>query len=140
MMKISDREINSISDWLGGKLPEGSTKDREARRALAKVLRSTLPLDLGFRCALADLIDPDDLPLWLVFKRPRGRTRSINGRRVAAVIWHDIQAGWPKEAAYHHAVEKLGVSLRTAKKAYKAWEKVFAKDGSRLKGLTRIED
>jgi len=92
---------------------------------------------------LADLIDPDtrdDLSRWLVFKRPPGRTKSVNDRNVAAVIWDRIQAGDKKEAAYQHAVDTLGVSLRTAKEYYKAWEKVFTEHGSKLKGLIRIED
>jgi hypothetical protein len=92
---------------------------------------------------LADLIDPDmrnDLSLWLVFKRPPGRTKSVDDRNVAAVVWHRVQAGDQKEAAYQHAVDTLGVSLRTAKKAYKKWEPHFTAHGSRLKGLTRIED
>ena len=141
-MSIGDHEIKNISDWLDGKFTEGSAKDLEARRTLAKVLRHG-PLALSLRVRLANLIDPDmrdDLSLWLVFKRPRGRTKSVDDRNVAAGIWHRIQAKKdPKEAAYQHAVDTLGVSLRTAKKAYKTWEKHFADYGSKLKGLTRTE-
>ena len=141
-MTIGDRELASIIDWLGGKFKEDSADDLKTRRALAKVLRHG-PLDLGLRCMMADVIDPDIrdiLSLWLVFKRPPGRTKSIDDRNVAAVIWHRIQAGDQKEAAYQHAVDTLGVSLRTAKEHYKAWEKLFTEHGSKLKGLTRIED
>jgi hypothetical protein len=139
---VSEHEIASIIEWLGGELEEGSDKDKEARRALAKVLRWG-PWDRSLLCALADLIDSDeetreDLGLWLVFRRPPGRAKTVNERLVAAVAWEWIQAGHPREAAYQHAVEELGVSLRTAKKALKAWENHFVRDGARLKGLTRI--
>jgi hypothetical protein len=141
MMKISEHDVASIIDWLAGNFKEGSADDLKARRALAEVLRYG-PLDPGLRFILADLIDPemrDDLSLWLVFKRPPGRTKSVDYRNVAAVIWERIQAGDPKEAAYQHAVDTQNVKLTVAKKAYKEWQGHFRTHGSKLKGLTRIK-
>jgi hypothetical protein len=142
MMTTSDREITSIVDWLDGKFKEDSAADLEARRVLAKVLRHGR-LDRGLRFLLAELIEIDPDPRkresqWLVFKRPPGRPKSVDDRNVAAVIWRRIQTGDQKKAAYWHAVDKLGVSLRTARKCYRQWEKHFANHGSKLKKLTRI--
>ncbi|SRR6266481_1244642 len=140
MMKISEHDVASIIDWLAGNLKEGSADDLKARRALAKVLRHG-PVDRGLLFILADLIDPDmrdDMERWLVFKRPPGRTKSVDDRNVAAVIWERIQAGDKKEAAYQHAVDTQNVRLTAAKKAYKKWEESFRTFGPKLKGLTRI--
>ena len=90
---------------------------------------------------LAAAIDPDTrdtVSRWLVFKRPPGRTKSVDDRNVASVIWHRIQAGDPKDAAYQHAVDTQNVKLTAAKKAYKKWEESFRTFGPKLKGLTRI--
>jgi hypothetical protein len=87
-MAIGDHEIKSIVDWLGGKFKEGSADDLKARRTLARALRDR-PLDRDLLFMLADLIDPDqrgDMGLWLVFKRPPGRRKTTNWRRVAAII------------------------------------------------------
>ena len=40
-------------------LKEDGAKEKEARRALARRLRTARPLDLGMRHLLADLLDPD---------------------------------------------------------------------------------
>jgi hypothetical protein len=40
-------------------LKDGSPEELEARRALARMLRSSQPLDLGLKGVLADLVDPD---------------------------------------------------------------------------------
>ena len=108
-MKISDQEIRSVIDWLAGKFKEGSVKDLAARRALAQVLRRE-KLDTGLRYALANLIDPDqqdDLGLWLVFKRAQGRKKTIDWRKVAAIIWKQVKAGIKKEVAVADAMKKL---------------------------------
>ena len=104
-MTISKGDITGIIDWLGGKFKEGSPADLKARRALADVLRYE-PRDQGLMSTLADLIDPDrreDVGLWLMFKRPRGnRSKRINWRRVAAIIWHENRRGQKAEGCGQH--------------------------------------
>jgi hypothetical protein len=139
MMAISDQEIAAIVGWLDGKPKEGSAEDLAGRRALAKVLRYG-PLDRGLLFMLADLIDPDsrdDIGQWLVFKRARGRSKTVNSRQVAAVVWHQVKARCKREAAYEHAKETLGVSFSAAEKAFAQWADVFNKSATTLKGITR---
>ena len=141
-MSVSDQELESILDWLDGGLKEGSAADLESRRAIAKVLRHE-PLALSIRVRLANLIDPDmrnTQQQWLVFKRARGRRKTVNDRQVAAVVWERVKAGDKMEAAYQHAVDTLGVSFSTAEKAFAQWEEWFDRDASRIKGLTRTTE
>jgi hypothetical protein len=141
-MAIGDQEVKAIIDWLAGKFKEGSAEDLKARRALAEVLRHER-LDMGFRQMIADLIDPDqrdDLGLWLVFKRAQGRQKTMDRRRVAAIIWEQVNAGIKKESAVAEAMKKCGVKSRDkALAAYKEWKPHFEKSGSKLKGLTRTD-
>jgi hypothetical protein len=141
-MTVSDQDVKAIIDWLTGKLKEGSVEDLSARRALAEVLRHER-LDMGLRYALADLIDPDqrdDLGLWLVFKRAQGRKQTTNWRRVAAIIWKEVNAGTKKEAAVAEAMGKCGVKSRAkALAAYNEWKPIFEKHGAQLKALTSID-
>jgi len=142
-MKINDRVIACISEWLDGKLKEGSTDDLKARRALAKALRYGPP-DRGLLFMLAGVIDPDcrdDLSFWLVFKRqPGNRSKSIDHRRVAAIIWHELRAGKRQKAAVSIAMEKCGVGSRDkALAAYNRWKPIFEKWGPKMKALTKID-
>jgi hypothetical protein len=141
MTTISAHEVKALAEWLGGESKDGSTEDLEGRRALAKVLRHG-PLDLGVRCMLANLIDPDttdDAGVRLVFKRAPGRARTMDRRRVAAIIWHEIRAGIKKESAVARAMGECNVSRSKALEAYKEWKPAFEKYGSKLKALTRTD-
>jgi hypothetical protein len=141
-MTISDQEVKAIIDWLTGKFKEGSAEDLKARRELAKVLRHG-PLDRNLLRILADLIDPDqrdDLGLWLIFKRAQGRRKTMDRRRVAAIIWKQVSAGIKKESAVADAMKKCGVKSRDkALAAYKEWKPHFEKFGSKVKGMTRTD-
>ncbi len=141
-MTIGDQEVEAIINWLTGTLKEGSAEDFRARRALAEVLRHER-LDMGLRLSLANLIDPDqrdDLGLWLVFKRAQGRQKTIDRRRVAAIIWKQVNAGIKKESAVADAMKKCGVKSRDkALAAYKEWKPYFEKFGSKVKDLTRTD-
>jgi hypothetical protein len=133
---------NTVVDWLDGKHKEDSPEDWLARRALAAALRYGR-LDRGLLFMLAALIDPDmrdDLSLWLVFKRPRGnRSRPMNHRRVAAVIWHELRANKQPKAAVSIAMEKCKVSRSKALEAFYKWEPLFERHGSKMKWLTRTD-
>jgi hypothetical protein len=133
--------IASTVAWLTGRLKDGSPEDLEARRALAWSLRYG-PLDRGRRFMLARLIDPDMreiLSLYLAFKRPRGAKRTMDRRKVAAIIWKQFKAGTKKEAAVADAMEKCKVSRSKALEAYAEWEPLFESHGSKLKRLTRTD-
>jgi hypothetical protein len=139
-MAISDQEAASIIHWLGGKLKKNSEKEREAMRAMARILREErLPRD--FRFALAALFDPDlrdTLELGFVLEhRIRGRPATVNERKVAVAVWRRIEAGEQRKAAYQSAAHAMGVSYRTAEKAFAQWEEYFRGPWSEM--LTRID-
>ena len=141
-MAISDEEVGAITDWFSGNFKQDSTKEMEARRALAKVLRHG-PLDLSLRVWLANLFDPDMRDTekqWFVLKQGRGRSKTVNDRKVAAVIWHRLKAGEKQEAAIQHAVDTMHVGLSTAEKALAKWRDRFDKIGPKLKGITRTTE
>ena len=77
-------------------LKEGSTEELEARRALARLLRTSLPLGLGVRFVLANLIDTDQDVVNRRFdlktaaradhrtRLPKKKSQSISGREYRA--------------------------------------------------------
>ena len=137
-MAITDAELDAIIDWLDGIYEEDSAEDIEGRRAIARVLREEPYPAVLVR--LANLIDPDARDVqrqWLVFKRARGRSKTVNGRQVAAIVWERIKAGDKREAAYGQAADVLGISKSAAEKALAEWEDFFDANAERLKGLTR---
>jgi hypothetical protein len=139
-MMATGEELFKIECWVSGDIKSGSAEEIEVRRLAARLLRAG---DFAVRQALAIIVDPDHQDgnaygTQMVFKRRRGnRSNCVDDRNVAAVIWHEHQAGRGRKA-YQAAVAQLGVSLRTAKAAYKKWKPIFEKDGTRLKALTRI--
>jgi hypothetical protein len=140
-MKIAD--IDLIAAWLVGELKDGSPADFGARRALAKALRHG-PLAPSLRAVIADLIDPetgDDIGMKLVFKRAQGAKRTMDRRKVAAIIWKQIKAGVKKDAAVADAMKKCDVRSRDkALAAFNEYRPILEKYGSKLKALTRTDD
>jgi hypothetical protein len=126
--------------WLSGELKEGTAAELDARRTLARMLRSG-PLVLGVRVGLANAIDPDmrdSVGSWLTFKRSRGnRSGKMDHRRIAAVVWHRRAAGDPFEAAIRAAMSKCKASRATVTAAWREWSPHFRKLGGKLKALTR---
>jgi hypothetical protein len=139
-MAISAEEIAAIIGWLGGDLEENSEAERAAMRAVARILREEkLPTD--FRFALAAHFDPDlrdTVELGFVLKRipVRGRPQTVDERKLAVLVWHRIEAGEQRKAAYRDAAHELGVSYRAAEKAFARWEDHFRGPWSKM--LTRI--
>ena len=141
-MAISDEEVSAIANWLSGKFKENSPREMEARRALATILRHG-PLDLSLRVWLANLFDPDMRDTekqWFVLKRPRGRSKTVNDRQVAAVVWERVERGDKQEAALQHAVDTMDVSLSTAEKAFAKWRDRLDRLGPKLKAITRTTE
>jgi hypothetical protein len=141
-MAVSRNEIAAIARLLCGEMKKGSSEDMAARRSLAKVLRYGPP-DRGLCFVLADLIDPDQrkfVGMWLEFQRPRGRKRTTDRRRVAAIIWKELRAGKRQKAAVSIAMEKCGVRSRDkALSAYKTWKPIFERNDPKMKALTRTD-
>jgi hypothetical protein len=134
MMAISKREISAIVDYTNANLKEGSPAELEARRAIARILlEGSVPPALRWR--LAERFDPglrDTVAEEFVLKRtrPRGRPKTVPDWVIATVVERRLRSGdnIQMKEALGHAAEALGVSKRTAEKAY-------AKEGGQLRAL-----
>jgi hypothetical protein len=95
--------------WLHQKyLKERSAAERDARRAMATLLRSNRPLDRQLRASLADLFDPDD---------PLGEKRCIKicrrhgGRQVDQLsktqIASEVAANVKRRAGVTRAIQNV---------------------------------
>jgi hypothetical protein len=78
-------------------LKKGSPKELEARRALAKLLRSDSPLDRGIRTNLAALFDPAP-PAWqqrkiTIGNRQRGIRDHVAATQIAWHVWEEVSSG-----------------------------------------------
>ena len=141
-MAVSDQELDIIVDLLNGIFDDDPVDEDEAWGLFAKMFVEG-PIPPYVRVMIANMSNPamrDTFKRRLTFKRERGRRKSVNDRQVAAVVWHRIKAGDKMDAAYQEAVDKLGVSLSTAEKAYAKWRDEFEKFSSKVKGLTRTSE
>ena len=93
-------------------LKERSAKERNARRAIARLLRSKEPLDRQLRVSLADLFDPDD-PLGeerciKLGSRHWGRqVDQINKTQIASEVAVNIKCGGVTRAIQNVAEDFL---------------------------------
>jgi len=113
---------DTVKEWLSGDLTDGSPHDLQARRTIARMLRSE---DAGLIRILADAIDPDNTGSgWIgrLIMKPRrpGRRRQVGQRRIAAFIYQRTKDGVPVEAAVKEAEDKFAVRSSTI---YSAWSK-----------------
>ena len=141
-MAVSDQELDIIVDLLNGIFDDDPVEEDEAWGLFAKMFIEG-PIPRYVRVMIANISNPamrDTFKRRLTFKRERGRKKSINDRQVASVVWHRIKAGDTKDAAYQEAVDKLGVSLSTAEKAFAKWKELFDRDWSKVRGLTRTSE
>jgi hypothetical protein len=110
----------------------------QARRLLAKLLRTTRPLgrldplDRGLRFALGDLFDPDlsnEQGCYLAIERVRGnpKIKRVNHWDVAAHIWQATRGGTPSHIAVGKAAKKFRCHKKTAQKAWRIYEPLFDK-------------
>jgi hypothetical protein len=141
-MAITQVEYELIVDWLDGDLKDGSPKEIEARRHLARALRDG-SLTLGMRVGLANLIDPEDrkwMKRSLVFKRPAGARATVDHLKVATIIWHERKAGRQMKSAVSIAMEKCGMRSRDkALAAYKEYRPFLETVGDRMKALRELD-
>ena len=113
---------DTVKAWLRGDIKEGSPDDLEARRTIARMLRSE---DVSLIRILADAIDPDNTGSgWIgrLIMKPRGpgRRRRVEQRRIAAFVYQRTSDGVPVESAVKEAEGKFAVESSTV---YSAWSK-----------------
>ena len=110
-------------------LKEGCADELEARRALARELRKSSPLDLGVRLILADMVDPDcdAQDRRIVFKRRRkGKpSNAAAEKEVAEFIWSLMQEGGRKKVPISLAGEKFGLKPSRVKKVWSEWQPIL---------------
>jgi hypothetical protein len=150
-MAISDQEKSAIVGWLKRSLEEKPKRqqkenERVARRAIMRVLMEGEPLPGWLRWLLAERFEPDLADEeWFVLKptRSRGRPRKVFDWEIATVVERHIRSGGriQMKDACGHAAKALGVSKRTAEKAYaKEKEQVKALlDAAGVKIITRSD-
>ena len=104
-------------------LKEGSQQEVDARRAIARLLRSNGPLDRQLRTNLADLFEPSP-PAWeqrkiRIVSRRRGRPIDhISNTQIAEHVWEQVRAGAKVTAAIESAADEFGVEPETVTKIW----------------------
>jgi hypothetical protein len=124
-----DNDIRALFEWLKGDTREGSARDLQARRTLARVLRSSKPLDFGLRLILAEAVDPDgEDNVRLFLKRKPGRPQAFNERHIAVFIYQRTEADLKLESAVKEAMTKFNASHGTVTKAWSKWKPHIKRD------------
>lgn len=110
-------------------LRNGSTDEKEARRALARVLRTTVPLEVGLRFIIAELIDPDcdeiDRRIRFEYRRKGKPSNAYAERLIAEFIWARVQTGEKAESAVAHAMGKFGLGRSRVMKIWGHWQPIL---------------
>ena len=105
-------------------LKEGSQQEVDARRAIARLLRSNGLLDRQLRTNLADLFEPSLPPAWeqrkiTIGSRRRGRrVDHISNTQIAEHVWEQVRAGAKVTAAIESAADEFGVEPETVTKIW----------------------
>jgi|SRR5579862_1526843 len=112
----------------------GSGMEQEARRALARLLR-TNQLNMQLREELASLFDPDqDSPGWQqrgikITNRRRGRSLDhIAATEILQHIADVVRSGLSKNKAFVSAAEKYSISEEMAKRIWQRYYRSFGKE------------
>jgi hypothetical protein len=118
---MDNEKIDNLINWFNG---EPRADEDQARRTLAALLRTTIPLDLGLRLRLADLFDPDmdmrDFGRYLTIKRTRGnRKKKLPLLKIAVHVWKAIHNdGEVLKNAVSDTAHVFGCNTSTV---YEAW-------------------
>ena len=95
----------------------------DARRAIARLLRSNGLLDRQLRTNLADLFEPSP-PAWeqrkirIVSRRRGRRVDHISNTQIAEHVWEQVGAGAKVTAAIESAADEFGVEPETVTKIW----------------------
>src|SRR5262245_44020862 len=115
-----DRERRRLSTKY---LEKGCPEEVEARRAIARLLRSKAPLDAQLREHLADLFDP--IPAaWrprrikFVFRRPGTATDQTRNTQIAQDVGAQVKRGVRVTKAISNAANRFALSEDTIKKIW----------------------
>jgi hypothetical protein len=107
----------------------GSNEEKEARRALARMLRSSLPLDPGVRFVLGDLIDPDLTEVEQIIRfehRRKGKpSNALAGKEIAESIWSQTRAGEKTETAVNRTMKQFGIGRSRTMDIWKYWQPIL---------------
>jgi hypothetical protein len=112
-------------------LEEGGAEELEARRALARELRTSIPLNLGLRFLLANLIDPDcgdEVERRIRFEHRREGQPSSDARaekKIAEFIWSRVQGGAQMKAAIPDATRKFKLGRTRIREIWRHWEPIL---------------
>jgi hypothetical protein len=107
-----------------------SAEEIEARRALARMLRTSLPLDSGVRFVLGDLFDPDldDVERTIRFEHRRKgkRSNALAEKEIAEFVWLQAQngariKGARIKTAVGNAAKKFGIGDDRVRAIWKQW-------------------
>ena len=110
-------------------LKDGSPEELEARRALARELRKSTPLDLGLRFLIADLVDPDrdEGGRRIRFeRRRRGQpSNALAEKEIAEFIWSQVRSGVKTEAAAVQAIKRFGLERTRIFEIWSHWQPIL---------------
>jgi hypothetical protein len=110
-------------------LKDGSPEEQEARRALARILRTSLPLDLGLRFLIADLIDPDrdeiDRRIRFGHRRKGKPSNALAEKEIAEFIWSQVRSGVKTEEAVFQAAERFGLERTRIFEIWSHWQPIL---------------
>jgi hypothetical protein len=138
MRAMSDSDLQLATMLLGGfikqdrtrYLEEGTSEELDARRALARLLRSNRPLDRQLRTSLADLLDPDP-PAWeprkikFVSRRQGQHTDYAKNTQIALHVRDKVREGSKVKDAIKSAADAYAVSEDAVKKIWSRYRRLL---------------
>ena len=112
-------------------LKDGSAEEKDARRALARMLRTSLPLNAGLRFTLGNLIDPDQE---LVERRIRFEYRHkgkpsnwLAEKEIAEFIWARVQDGRLTKPVFNQTQEMSGLERSRIRDIWRRWKPILVR-------------
>jgi hypothetical protein len=115
-------------------MQDGSAEELEARRALARLLRSSTPIEIGLRCILADLIDPDrdevDRQIKLKNRREGKPSNALAEKTIAEYIEAMLtDNGETRQLKYaiSKAEERFGLGRTRLLEIWREWRPILAR-------------
>jgi hypothetical protein len=111
---------------------KGSREELDARRAMARLLRSKNPLDRQLRDSLAGLFDPDpseseQRKIEIVFQGRGKRRDHVRNTQIVDHVWNQLNAGGKLAAAITSAVEEFEVSEEFVKQIWGRYRRVYGR-------------
>jgi hypothetical protein len=93
------------------------------------MLRTSLPLDLGVRFLLADMIDPDrkEISRRIRFghRRKGKQSNAMAEKEIAEFIWSQVRSGVKTEAAAFQAAKGFGLERTRIFEIWSHWQPIL---------------